>query len=113
MDALMLMNSIASNLHSGGNLASAEPFCRDVLAGANQIYGKEDPISLNAMGSLASLLQDKGDFVGAEVLYRGALALQRRVLGNDDPDTYSSQLPEPPPPRTLVLTHPLARAPLG
>ncbi len=89
-DTLDAMTSVALYLQYQGNLAEAEPMCRDVIARSLATLGPDHQQTLRRQFNLATLLEDQGKIADAHDLHRRVLETRRRVLGEDDPDTISS-----------------------
>ena len=65
-----------------GDLAIAEPLCREALEVSRETLGNRHPDTLISINNLGVLLHTKGDLAAAEPLYREALEVQREALGN-------------------------------
>ena len=73
-----------------GDLAGAEPLCREALERQRTTLGERHPHTLISTSDLGKLLRAKGDFAAAEPLCREALGVQRETLGNRHPSTLAS-----------------------
>ena len=77
-------------LKNKGDLAAAEPLCREALEGLRETLGKRHPHTLSSIHNLGLLLGAKGDLAAAETLLREALEGQRETLGKRHPHTLIS-----------------------
>ena len=77
-------------MYTQGDLAAAEPLCREALDARRATIGDRHPHTLNSIGNLGELLEARGDLTGAESLLREALKGRRETLGNHHPHTHIS-----------------------
>eukprot|EP00964_Phaeocystis_antarctica_P031159 scaffold17633_cov65-Phaeocystis_antarctica.AAC.5 len=84
------INNLSTLLLEKGDLAAAEPLCREALEVGRETLGNRHPSTLAAINNLGQLLKDKGDLAAAEPLCREALEVQRETLGNRHPHTLNS-----------------------
>ena len=85
-----LLDRVASLLQEHGELAAAEPLCREQVAGRNAKLGENHPDALDAANNLALLLHQLGKLDEAEPLSRQKLAGCRKDLGDNHPDTVTA-----------------------
>ena len=70
-----------------GDLAAAEPLCREALEGQRETLGSRHPDTLTCISNLGMLFKAQGDLAAAEPLCREALEMMRKTLGDRHPNT--------------------------
>ena len=81
-------NTLASIVNLGnlfkakGDLAAAEPLCREAVEVKRETLGNRHSSTLTSINNLGTLLMAKGDLAAAEPLLHKALDLSRETLGS-------------------------------
>ena len=84
------MSSLSELLKDKGDLAAAEPLCRETLEARRETLGNLHPSTLTSICRLSELLRVKGDLAAAEPLCREALEGRRETRGERHPHTLVS-----------------------
>ena len=89
-DTLSSINDLGQLLLDEGDLAAAEPLCREALERRRETLGDRHPDTLSSINDLGQLLLDEGDRAAAEPLFCEALKARRETLGIRHPSTLNS-----------------------
>ncbi|HEX6810722.1 MAG TPA: serine/threonine-protein kinase [Planctomycetota bacterium] len=77
-------------IEKSGDLARAEPFFEEALAGCRTLFGADDKDTLAALNGMGYLRMAQGRPADAEACFAEAIAGRRRALGPEDGDTLVS-----------------------
>lgn len=73
-----------------GQFSRAETLLREVVAGRERAYGRENPVVFDTISRVGCVLNRRGRYGEAEVLHRGLLERRKKVLGEGHPDVLIS-----------------------
>ena len=82
-----MKSTVGTVYRSLGLYDQAEPLLREGLATSEELFGPEDPRTLEARQRLAAVLFSQGEFGEAKTMQEGILAARRTLLGDRDPAT--------------------------
>jgi serine/threonine protein kinase/tetratricopeptide (TPR) repeat protein len=68
----------------------ARPFHEQALQMRRELFGNDDPKTLDALNAMAGLEYFQGDFDAAKRLFSETVEIRRRVQGNEHPDTLAA-----------------------
>jgi tetratricopeptide (TPR) repeat protein len=83
---LVSLNKLSESQAQTGDLTSAIETQKQVVAMAENVFGKESEQYSGWLSNLGNMYADSGNLPEAERILRESLAIDRRVLGNDSED---------------------------
>ncbi|KAK8009151.1 hypothetical protein PG991_011702 [Apiospora marii] len=85
---VLLCTGSGNEIH--GKYVNAEPFNRQAVKVAREVFGAEHPSTLSSMNNLANVLSSQGKYEEAERMHRQTVQQSEKALGAEHPDTLSS-----------------------
>ncbi len=85
-----MQSTVGTVYRSLGLYDQAEPLLRSGLATAEELYGTDDPRTLEAKHRLAAMLWSRGRFGEAKAMQEEVLTQRRKTLGDGDPATLAT-----------------------